>query len=332
VAVIISILASMVLFAVADARLTGEIAATKSTIAKLDTLLRRQWMSYQTRRVPLPPGSTAADRLAALRQVMRMELPGVWEDVTTDSALFTQSGGNLPALNRAYRQYKSSTSADNQFSSAECLYMIVTVAFAAESRGMFDDSQIGDVDGDGAKEFIDAWGTPIRFIRWPIGFVNDDYHDGTATSAERIGFLSDIMPPMMEDPSGNCWPDANARHDPFDVMAKDEVAFFVYPLIYSAGPDKIFDIYGGVLGANDNPYIEVSSGTGSAQDITARPTCQTYKILEKKDGDSWPSGAAPRYAGRPKDLNSWEGGASVGANGELNHYDNIHNHSLNAGR
>ena len=30
---------------------------------------------------------------------------------------------------------------------------------------------IGDTDDDGAPEFLDGWGRPIEFIRWPTGFA-----------------------------------------------------------------------------------------------------------------------------------------------------------------
>jgi hypothetical protein len=28
----------------------------------------------------------------------------------------------------------------------------------------------GDTDGDGAKEFLDPWGNPIRYVLWPQAF------------------------------------------------------------------------------------------------------------------------------------------------------------------
>ena len=40
-----------------------------------------------------------------------------------------------------------------------------------EARTMFTSQDIGDIDGDGAPEFLDGWGKPIRCIRWPAGFV-----------------------------------------------------------------------------------------------------------------------------------------------------------------
>lgn len=37
----------------------------------------------------------------------------------------------------------------------------------------FTDREIGDTDGDGLMEFIDAWGEPLQFYRWPVYFVSD---------------------------------------------------------------------------------------------------------------------------------------------------------------
>jgi prepilin-type N-terminal cleavage/methylation domain-containing protein len=41
------------------------------------------------------------------------------------------------------------------------------------SRDDFSDSEVRDTDGDGLPEFIDAWGEPIQFYRWPIFFQSD---------------------------------------------------------------------------------------------------------------------------------------------------------------
>lgn len=37
----------------------------------------------------------------------------------------------------------------------------------------FRDTEVRDTDGDGLPEFIDAWGQPVQFYRWPI-FYNSD--------------------------------------------------------------------------------------------------------------------------------------------------------------
>ena len=50
---------------------------------------------------------------------------------------------------------------------AECLFMIITLGFTDELGGgnLFNEGSIGDTDGDGLPEFLDAWGMPIGFLR-----------------------------------------------------------------------------------------------------------------------------------------------------------------------
>ena len=62
------------------------------------------------------------------------------------------------------------------YEGAECLYMMVSLGFVDElgGRDLFNESSIGDVDQDGFPEFLDAWGTPIRFLRWAPGFTDSE--------------------------------------------------------------------------------------------------------------------------------------------------------------
>ena len=39
-----------------------------------------------------------------------------------------------------------------------------------EARSMFKETDVADTDGDGAMEFVDGWGNPIHFVRWPRGY------------------------------------------------------------------------------------------------------------------------------------------------------------------
>ena len=32
----------------------------------------------------------------------------------------------------------------------------------------FSDREVKDTDGDGLPEFVDAWGQPLQFFRWPL--------------------------------------------------------------------------------------------------------------------------------------------------------------------
>jgi prepilin-type N-terminal cleavage/methylation domain-containing protein len=37
----------------------------------------------------------------------------------------------------------------------------------------FNDNEVRDTDGDGMLEFVDAWGEPLQFFRWPIMYRSD---------------------------------------------------------------------------------------------------------------------------------------------------------------
>jgi hypothetical protein len=44
---------------------------------------------------------------------------------------------------------------------------------SAFSRDDFTDNEVKDTDGDGLLEFVDAWGEPLQFYRWPIAYASD---------------------------------------------------------------------------------------------------------------------------------------------------------------
>ena len=200
--------------------------------------------------------------------------------------------------------------------------MIVTLGFVDElgGRDLFNESSIGDVDQDGFPEFLDAWGTPIRFLRWAPGFTDSElqgaggigivanggtpitslialgsttqFHShglstknnayagrtitvytphpsgvgaGTAQTAT-IASSSCILggtsttttftlasPGLAQQLNGN--ETFAIDPDPFDPLrcypytqvanvygATNDVPFALYPLIYSAGPDRTFGI------------------------------------------------------------------------------------------
>lgn len=55
--------------------------------------------------------------------------------------------------------------------SAELLYFALTqwgtLGSSSAALDQFTASEIADTDGDGFPEFVDAWGNPLRFYRWP---------------------------------------------------------------------------------------------------------------------------------------------------------------------
>jgi hypothetical protein len=63
----------------------------------------------------------------------------------------------------------------DDYGGAECLYMIIMAAQneEADDRSIIKPENIGDFDNDGFPEIVDAWGMPIRFLRWAPGFTSD---------------------------------------------------------------------------------------------------------------------------------------------------------------
>ncbi len=53
---------------------------------------------------------------------------------------------------------------------------------AAFSRDDFSDKEVQDTDGDGLPEFVDGWGQPLQFFRWPV-LYHSDYQRGQTLSA-----------------------------------------------------------------------------------------------------------------------------------------------------
>jgi hypothetical protein len=179
---------------------------------------------------------------------------------------------------RFWRQvYAARTKIDLEYDSAECLYMIVQAD--PEARERFQSNEIGDADGDGMFEFHDGWGMPILFLRWAPGFVpkselmtGDPEADPDPMNPRRIGEL--------------------AQQDGKWIRPASIATFRLIPLIYSAGPNKLY----GLSTVNANYLSQMAAGDPMAK--------------------TWLDGAD---LGRPYDPGHPE---------YDDHLDNITNHSL----
>lgn len=229
VVMIISVLATITLFALVNAGEAAKKARTRMQIAKIHDLIMPLWESYLTRRAPvntagMTPKAAAKARVDAMRELVRLELPDRFSDVMqTNGSKVKKSLPSYPALYEGYHRrattaawHNPQTPGDNyKHQGAECLYMIVAQTRDGDSSGLehFRADEIGDVDVDKMPEILDGWGTPIRFLRWAPGFVkpNSSLQNGT-------------------DP------------DPFDPTGVYSGTFALFPLIMSAGADKEWDI------------------------------------------------------------------------------------------
>lgn len=296
VAAIIAILAAMALGGMVTARQSANRDRTRATIAKIHSVIVPMYDEYKYRRVPINtrgmhPNVAATARLTALRDLMRMEMPERWKDITNAPLAFTGGPISRPSVSQAYLdRYSAITHANkDKYGSAECLYMIVTINGGEDARRLFQDNEIGDVDGDGLPEFIDAWGNPIYFLRWAPGWTQSDLQP----------VIVDSLPfdPANWGTSFTSRKDAAAKddHDPFDTRRADADAWRLTPLIMSAGPDGLYD---------------VSFDFATTYEFTGDP----YRMPVGVPVDAvnpTPAGDDPK-------------------NGSLDHYDNIHNHQLEA--
>lgn len=263
----------------------------------------------------------AKARLYALREMMLMEIPDRWSDVLLNAVPSSNPGSATPlqpmylntegasasfgrtplatAYLRRFAQIAANTTTDKllENQSAECLYMVITMACGdGEARTLFGESTIGDTDGDGAPEFLDGWNHPISFLRWAPGFDSQ-----IQANANTLG---------NREPLSQIWKStAVADHDPYDVFRQDEAAFRLVPLIYSAGRDEGLAIRSAEQFAKRESYV-AWRGVKNPEILPAMKSWQPltpYKLITD------PADNTDVYLGTAID------GAAT---------DNVHNHLL----
>ncbi len=250
--VIISIVASLSLSGLAGARTRAKVARSQSTIRKLHELVAPRYLEYldcrlddsgwdnledeakragaDLKKAELTDSELAAwMRLAQIRGMLAHEMPDQWIDVrqaTYPNGAF----GTMPAVSRYLRFLEARVSAVDPArntldklrfelgrtnASAETLHLLVSVgSLDTDSLESFRNDEIGDVDNDGASEFLDGFGRPIHFLRWAPGYFRER---GQTT---------------MADP-----------FDPYRFGGRDgNDSFQLMPLLVSAGPDERFSL------------------------------------------------------------------------------------------
>ncbi len=238
VIMIVGMLATMTLAALSSAERAAKEARTKATIAKIDKFIMQKYASYQHRRAPVnltgkSPKEAAQVRLAAIRQLQMLEMPDAVEDFKDTSRY---AGGIPYDTNASYTRFNAQVgqTTNSAYTPAELLYLIIMGMEGAQES--FSQMEIGDVDGNGLKEFIDGWGRPIFFIRWPALYLPGN---NVVTSLQ----------------TG----DATADHDPFDDRGVDASAYAVYPLVYSFGADGMAGLIPSTASAAE--YSTIKNGT-----------------------------------------------------------------------
>lgn len=325
VMVIISILALISLGVQRASVQSAREARTRTTIMKIDTVITSLYEKYQYRKVdvddfndtqltgwtnygilgltneqmaallginvsdltdPLREEARNLNRAKArmvlrtlmLRELLRMDMPVNYAETTALSAY-----GQASALNASYQTVVNDTTAN-----AELLYLIVTNG-DPETRTMFHDREIGDVNDNGLNEFLDGWGNPICFLRWAPGLAGSSrqasltagktiqavnlYHlagnDVNNLTADQVSAFETALKNYLELPSGDTTQladlvtqaesdrlpaDSNKYADPLDPLGLSD-GWLLVPLVFSWGPDGEPGMAEPeTLGICDNPY------------------------------------------------------------------------------
>lgn len=274
---------------------------------------------------PFQPGFAARVRLDVMRELQRLELPDRLADVydapvapamAVQDPFYLSKGGQpippqaLPSSTRAYQRYFNGTQASTNanYEQAECLYAIISQIRDGEKSALefFSNSEIGDADGDLAYEILDPWGQPIMFLRWAPGYLSATASDVTPGALIPPAPQPEVVVSTFQRPDGRVKADAfdplkaDPRWQPSD--ASGFKPFQLRPLIFSSGPDKVYDIY-----CDDVP---ASSGGSPIHYNATNPTADPYVVKIAAGNNIW--------VGTPTDY-SGDG---------LQHGDNITNHGL----
>jgi prepilin-type N-terminal cleavage/methylation domain-containing protein len=146
---------------------------------------------------------------------------------------------------------------DHQTESAACLYLMLKVGSGDGS--VFDMNQIPssfikDTDEDGVPEIVDAWGTPVRFYRWPTDlsltmiFTTNQLAGGSSENQNSLDSDKLLALDVWVAGTGSQLFESNSNagtrgignffrvSDP-TVANRTAASLPTYPIIVSAGPD-----------------------------------------------------------------------------------------------
>ncbi len=231
--------------------------------------------------IPTPRLAIAKVRCDAIRALMRMEMPDRWTDIMdppptnpptppyTTITVQDQSrvyydvnnpsnpatvGMTRPSSSQTYLAFFNSINvAANKnfqndplaFQGAKCLYLIVAMGLdEPDVLENFSQQDIVDVDGTGCKVFVDAWGHPIQFLRWAPGFVSNLQPDGPTAAGQADQRMRDQTDPtgFYGSPQQGSVTAAGGGGLNIGTPPPRTNSFALYPLIFSAGPDGVYDI------------------------------------------------------------------------------------------
>lgn len=315
---IIAIIAGMSMAALLSAAEEGRLARARAQVAKIDQIIGEKWNAYRFKQLPIripagtAPQTAAVLRLNAMRELQRVELPDRRTDVSDNPAILSGGAAGYGSQ-KGYRRYLTTTGffGNTSYESAECLYAIISQIRDGDKSALqfFANSEIGDVDGDGASELLDPWGEPIMFLRWAPGHSRATMDDPVKGTELLSAYLTSPPAPLVsisvstfQIPAGEIQPDTfdPLKIDPRWLPSASEgfKPFQLRPLIVSAGPDHAIDLF--------NDFGDSSGGAG-------------HYALTSPPNDPYVRSGTNMWVGQPFDADG---------DGTIENGDNITNHAL----
>jgi len=326
VLVILSILGSLMISGISAAQSSAKAAKTHSTIRKISELVLPYYERFETRRPRIGvPAGVSRDvsleaRRVALRRLMTMELPERAHDVTDVFAnpnytIYNCTIREISPVARRYRSILSTADVSMPITSADLLHMIIMRGPVADPDVVmhFRSDEVSDTNGNNLPEFIDGWGKPIYFKRWPVGFHSAAQPiDGRRSSIDEAVSLSGhrLVPLIFSGgrdgatdiEAGNEARYNRCAYDPFAFLGDGYDSSTTGPQLLAAGPP----VAGAVVlyplvPTPGEPRITIASRWGNSPPVGTVATAWYLAI------------------GCESDTNG---------NNVLESYDNIHNHDM----
>ena len=191
----------------------------------------------------------------------------------------SSSQAYLAVYNGVYGATKSGNdppAAAAKHQAAKCLYLLITMGLDdPDALENFSQQDIVDFDKSGCKEFVDAWGNPIWFLRWAPGMVSalqpDAPTPGSTARDQRMRDLTDPTGVYGSPQPGALVLNPATSSQTSGPSRKGGNTFALYPLIFSAGPDSNYDTVAEWFGKGffhykstnpaNNPFSSVSDTT-----------------------------------------------------------------------
>ncbi len=254
---IIAVLLTLVVKATGTFITMSRESATETTIRKVSSMLnqrseslyrlqaRKRWventLEYYSAAKNISGGNDNLRKILARKLMMRTYFPQTRQEVL-----------DAPKVSGVTVQPKIVASASA--SSSEILYDFLvgeagnTVGLELIDVDSFSPAEATDKDQNGLPEFVDAWGNPLRFYRWPTRLMNDP------RAKSLFSTLPNNLSRDPDDPLRQCtvFPNfetmgipASSPEFPTEISGPvfHTPAVYHTMIVVSAGPDGVLGLY-----------------------------------------------------------------------------------------